>query len=364
MNSWQAAAFLRGVNDLRIGRTLSAHADIVHDRKVKEVVVLGYIGDALRALRQRKCTDVHAAQLDRAVLHVPQGGDKPGNGGFPAAGRPDQCVDRARFNVQADAVEHFFVVIGEADVFQFDGVVRRQLFRRRRALHILTGQHLCHLAHDGRYLGDVVCVGKGGDQRLHNTKGEDNDRQECLCRQCAVHIEHAPHRQNAQQRRGKYRHARHLAEEAPPHPIDEAVCALLCSGDELCVAGFGLPEGLDDLNAADVLHSRVVQRLCRGDGALKLLVVPAEHGHKAENSQRYDDQHRKPHAPVLNEQQHQYGQGSHNVGGHLRQQVGKGGFDGIDPLNDDVLIGAGGTVQYRAQRQRGQLIEQPYAGIG
>ena len=49
-----AAAFLRGVNDLRIGRTLSAHADIVHDRKVKEVVVLGYIGDALCALRQRK----------------------------------------------------------------------------------------------------------------------------------------------------------------------------------------------------------------------------------------------------------------------------------------------------------------------
>ena len=33
-----AAAFLRGVNDLRIGRTLSAHADIVHDRKVKEIV--------------------------------------------------------------------------------------------------------------------------------------------------------------------------------------------------------------------------------------------------------------------------------------------------------------------------------------
>ena len=35
-----AAAFLRGVDDLRIGRALSAHADIVHDRKVKKVVVL------------------------------------------------------------------------------------------------------------------------------------------------------------------------------------------------------------------------------------------------------------------------------------------------------------------------------------
>ena len=67
-----AAAFLRGVNDLRIGRTLSAHADIVHDRKVKEVVVLRHIGDVLRALRQRQRANVHAAQVDFSVLHIPQ----------------------------------------------------------------------------------------------------------------------------------------------------------------------------------------------------------------------------------------------------------------------------------------------------
>ena len=82
-----AAAFLRGVNDLRIGRTLSAHADIVHDRKVKEVVVLRHIGDVLRALRQRQRANVHAAQVDFSVLHIPQGGDEPGDGGFSTAGR-------------------------------------------------------------------------------------------------------------------------------------------------------------------------------------------------------------------------------------------------------------------------------------
>ena len=32
------------------------------------------------------------------------------------------------------------------------------------------------------------------------------------------------------------------------------------------IAGLRLPEGLDDLNAADVLHSRVVECLRRGDG--------------------------------------------------------------------------------------------------
>ena len=90
--------------------------------------------------------------------------------------------------MQADAVEHFLVVIGEANVFQLDGVVVRQLFRAFRALHILAGQHLRHLAHDGRYLGDVVGVGKGGDQRLHDAERKHDDRQKCFCRQRAVHI--------------------------------------------------------------------------------------------------------------------------------------------------------------------------------
>ena len=266
--------------------------------------------------------------------------------------------------MQADTVEHFLVVIGEADVFQLDEVVRRQLFCAFRALHILAGQHLCHLADDGVDLRNVVGVGEGGDQRLHNAEGEDDDRQKCFRRQCAVHIEKAAHRQNAEKRGGKYRHARRLSEEAAAHPVDEAVRAFLCGGNKFCVAGLGLAEGLDDLNAADVFHSRVVQHLCRGDRALELLVIAAEHGRKAENTQRNDDQHGKTHAPVLGKEQHQHRQRAHNVGGHLRQQVGKGGFDGIDPLDDDVLIRAGGTIQHRTQRQRRQLIQQPCAGIG
>ena len=347
-----AAAFLRGVNDLRIGRALSAHADVVHHRKVKEIVVLGYIGDALRTLRQRQRTDVHAAQLNGTVLYIPQRGDKPGDGGLSAAGGAHKSIDCPRGNVQIDSVQYLLIVIGKADILQLDGVIGRQLFRGFRTLHILAGQHLRHLTHDGRHLRDVIGVGKSGDQRLHNAEGQNNDREKRLRRQCAVHIEKAAHRQDAEKCRREYRHSGHLSEQTPAHPVDEAVRALFCGGDELCVAGLRLPEGLDDLNAADVFHSRVVQCLCRGDRALKLLVIAAEHGHKAENAQRQDDEHGKAHAPVLDEQQHQYRQRPHDVGGHLRQQVGKGGFDGIDPLDDDVLIRAGGTIQHRTQRQR------------
>ena len=44
--------------------------------------------------------------------------------------------------------------------------------------------------------------------------------------------------------------------------------------EEFFVAGLGLAEGLDARNAADVFHGGVIQRLCRGDGALELLVIP------------------------------------------------------------------------------------------
>ena len=82
--------------------------------------------------------------------------------------------------MQIDSVQYLLVVIGKADILQLDGVIGWQLFPRRRALHILTGQHLCHLAHDGRHLRNVVGVRKGGDQRLHNAEGQDDDRQERL----------------------------------------------------------------------------------------------------------------------------------------------------------------------------------------
>ena len=129
MNSWQPHFFAASMTSASVA-PLSAHADIVHDRKVKEVVVLRHIGDVLRALRQRQRANVHAAQVDFSVLHIPQGGDEPGDGGFSTAGRPDQCVDRPRGNVQIDSVQYLLVVIGKADIFQLDGVVRRQLSAR------------------------------------------------------------------------------------------------------------------------------------------------------------------------------------------------------------------------------------------
>ena len=75
--------------------------------------------------------DVHAAQLNGAVLYIPQRGDQPG---------------------------------------------------------------------DGLDLCNVVGVGEGGDQRLHDAEGKHDDRQKCFCRQCAVHRKETAHRQDAEKR--------------------------------------------------------------------------------------------------------------------------------------------------------------------
>ena len=42
-------------------------------------------GEASCTLRERERADVHAAKQNRAVLHVPEGGDEAGDGGLAAA---------------------------------------------------------------------------------------------------------------------------------------------------------------------------------------------------------------------------------------------------------------------------------------
>lgn len=50
-------------------------------------------GEAPCTLRERERADVHAAKQNRAVLHVPEGGDEAGNGGLAAAVRADETDD-------------------------------------------------------------------------------------------------------------------------------------------------------------------------------------------------------------------------------------------------------------------------------
>ena len=60
------------------------------------IVILRDIGDTVGTLFERQTADIHAAQLDRTVLHIPKGGDETGDGGLSAAGRADKGAGNAQ----------------------------------------------------------------------------------------------------------------------------------------------------------------------------------------------------------------------------------------------------------------------------
>ena len=57
------------------------------------------------------------------------------------------------------------------------------------------------------------------------------------------------------------------------HPVDVALCAVPGGGDERFIAALRLAEDLDDLDAADILHRRVVEGLGGRHGALVILLI-------------------------------------------------------------------------------------------
>ena len=72
--------------------------------------------------------------------------------------------------------------------------------------------------------------------------------------------------------------------------------------DELFVTAFRLAEHLDDLDAADVFHRRVVESLCGGHPARVVFAVARHHQHEKEHAQRQRGQRGQRHAPVKTEQ--------------------------------------------------------------
>ena len=61
----------------------------------------------------------------------------------------------------------------------------------------------CHLADDGTQLGQIVRIGIGGDQGLHDAEGEHNHRNQLVRRQAAVHGQQTADGQDAHQCGGK-----------------------------------------------------------------------------------------------------------------------------------------------------------------
>ena len=118
-----------------------------------------------------------------------------------------------------------------------------------------------------------------------------------------------------------------------------------------------LVEGLDDLDAADVLHDGAVHSLGGSDGTLILLAVARHHRHHEGHAYRDGHQAQQGHPPVQHKQVDEDANRSQHVGGHLRQQVGQGPLHALHLVYDHLFHLAAGGVQNRTQRHLWQFLQ-------
>ena len=111
-----------------------SEADVFHDRVVKEHHVLKYHGVVRQQHFRVHGPDIHAADLDRALVDVPQAGRQSRAGTLAGAGGANQSRDLAFPGRKAHATEHLRVVVREAHVFKHDIMPLR-----RKALRALGG---------------------------------------------------------------------------------------------------------------------------------------------------------------------------------------------------------------------------------
>ena len=130
--------------------------------------------------------------------------------------------------------------------------------------------------------------------------------------------------------------------------------------DETLIAGFGLPEDLDDLNAADILHRRIIQGLGGRHGALVELRASGHHEHIAEHAQRHCCEGSQTHAPVDGKDVDQDDDRDQKIRRKLRHNMGKRRLDGVDTLNQGVFQGAGTLFQNGTQRHPRQLFHAAF----
>ena len=326
-----------------------AHTDIFPDGIVKEVIVLRNKGHLVIELFQRDTAFLHAAQGNAALGHIPETGDELGNGGLARTGGTNQSGEAAGRNGEGDVVEDLlFLGISKGDMIQ--GNIRfSQLCRLCSVILLRLQENLVHRAYDGTYLGKIIHKAHGGNERSHNTHGQDDGGEKYLCGQTAVSVEDPAHRQHRDKGGGRDGIGQSHPKLAFLHPVVIVGGIGPYPGRELLIGVLSLIEGLDDLNAADVLHNGLVHSLGRLHRALIVLAIAAHNGHHKSHAHRNGHQTQQCHAPVQREQIHENAYRCQQIGGHLRQQVSQRRLHTLHLIYHDLFEPSAGGVQNISQ---------------
>ena len=334
-----------------------AHADVLPDGFVEEIVVLGHKGGLVVELGQRNLPQIMPAQGDMAGLHIPEAGNQLGDGGLAAAGGPDKGGHGSGGDVQADIMKNFLpFMIAEREVLQGD-VHAVQFHEPLTVMLLLTVQNFIYRSHNGADLGQTVHEVHGRQQGTRNAQGENQRGNEGLHAETAAAVEQPARRKDGNQRSGHDRLGQRGGELAAFHPV----VVVGGVGQDLIrvfrVGVFALVECLDDLDAADVFHNRGVHRL-RGSDRPRILFPIADHNqHHKQHSHRNGDQREQRHTPVQHEQIDQNAHRAKQVACHLGQQMGQGSLHALHLIHNDLLHLAAGGVHDGTQGELGQFVK-------
>ena len=75
-----------------------------------------------------------------------------------------------------------------------------QLCRLCSVILLRLQEDLVHRTYDGTHLGKIIHKAHGGNERSHNTHGQDDGGEKYLCGQAAVRVEDPAHRQHRNKR--------------------------------------------------------------------------------------------------------------------------------------------------------------------
>ena len=225
-----------------------------------------------------------------------------------------------------------------------------------RPRHLRRFQNAADLAKDRSHGAKVIRIAHQGNERRDDADRKyDHGHQVLRSQRSALYQQPADGQHRNHCRRHDH-HGKGKGDDAGSHPVDVTVRRLIGVVHKAVIAGSCLAEGLDNLDPADVLHRRIVERLGGCDGALIEFSASRHHEHITEHPQRHCDKAGQPHSPVDGKNVDKNDDGDQQVRGKLRHDMRQRRLDAVDPLDQCVFQRTGALFKHRAQGHTGQLL--------
>ena len=357
----------RGLLHLGRRRVRLAEAQIVGDRPLEDVRVLGHDRELPAERVQRQVPDVVSAQRDAARLWVVEAQQQPDERRLAGAARADHPKHLARVQGEADVLQRgpAPALVGEVDALEphlgrdlavgrVGGLLRVSDLHRgvQQREYALRGRHRRHAL--------VIERDKLPQRPEHLPAQHQDDQQRLELHQPVVDAYPAPHQRDRRARRDAQDRGRpgqavggehlHRRPEQRPRAHRQKLAAAL-----------RLTEGLQrrqPLHAVQEVGPKVAVRLAPGlvPAAVQLL----DHGRQEQRHQREHDEH-QPDADVEHRHEHEDQHRSRGRDDELRQILPEKDLQALHAVHDGRQHVAGAPLVEVARPQRQRVLVQPPA---